>query len=601
MSTTAVERPAVPPALGRTGRWSALGVVATLIGVVQVGWHGWALLGGFFIQDDFLFVARAHTEPLSPGYLLHEHNGHLMPGQFLLVWIVTRLAPLSWPVAIAPIVLMEALSAVLLYLALVRLFGRRWGILVPYVVVLCSPLVFVASMWWAVALQLIPFQLTLFGALYAQAGYLRTGRRLHAYLAMAWVAAALLMWEKSLLAVPVVLGVTLLASPGGLAAAVRRHRWLLPWYGGLVAVYLAAYVVLAGRNDRPFPGLGETLTLSRRLILEAFLPGLLGGPWTVNLFSAQTLTVPPGPVLVVSWALSVLIVTAGVWVGRQRAVGAWLLLAAYLIAACLALAIGRLHFLGAIIGWDYRLIADAVSVAAVCGALAFMTPVTARPQEEEDRPAPAHRPVLLVGVLVVVAAFAAGATVSSGRSVPQMQNPAARAYVERVEASLALEPNLVLYDATVPDTVMIYGFDERDRMASRVLGPLGARFDQPTSDLRMLDSTGTPRPIGLVNVVAAEPGPAQGCGYPIRNSRERVRLKNIAEGPRRVIQIGYYARNPSVGAVSTPTGQYPVEFGASIGYVYVVADGPFEEVLVSAEDNVCITDTLVGAALPHLN
>ena len=597
VSTTAVERPAVPSPAGRAAHWSALGLVAAVIAVVQVGWHAWALASGFFTQDDFLFVARAHTEAPGPGYLLHEHNGHLMPGQFLVVWVVTRLAPLSWPVAIAPIVLAEAASAVLLYLALVRLFGRRWGILVPFVVVLCSPLVFVASMWWAVALQLIPFQLTLFGALYAQAGYLRTGRRADALIALAWVAAGLVMWEKALLAVPVVLGVTLLAWPGGPVDAVRRNRLLLLWYGALVAGYLLLYVVFAGRNDRPFPDFAGTLTLSRRLVFEAFLPGLFGGPWTVNLFSAQNLVVPPGSVLAVSWTLAALVVVAGVLVGRRRAVGAWLLLGLYLVAACVALAIGRLHFLGPIIGWDYRLIADAVPVAAVCGALAFMAPVAGRPEPQRG----STRPLAVVAVLAVVAAFAAGATVSSGRSVPQMQNATAREYVERVAASLELEPDLVLYDATVPEWVMIGAFAERDRMASRVLGPLGARFDQPTDDLRMLDSAGTPRPIGLVDVVAAEPGPAQGCGYPIRNSRERVELTKVVEGQRRVIQIGYYTMRPSNGAVSTPTGQFPVQFGASIGYVFVVADGPFDELLVSAEDNVCITDTLVGYALPHLN
>jgi hypothetical protein len=592
------ERAHERPTAAHARRWSGPTIVAAVLAVAQLCWHAWALAGGFFTQDDYLFIARADTEPLSAGYLLYEHNGHLMPGQFLLVWVVTRLAPLSWPVAIAPIVLIEAASAVLLWLLLVRLFGRRWEILVPFAVVLCSPLVFVASMWWAVALQVIPFQLVLFGALYFQIGYVRDGRRRDAVAALAWTLAGLLMWEKTLLVVPVLLGVTVLAAPAGPLAAVRRHWRLGLAYGGLVAGYLVLYAVVAWRTDRPALDPAQAVTLTRRLIAEALLPSLFGGPWTVNLFSPQTLVVPPAGVLAVAWALTALVVVAGLLVGRRRALGAWLLLAAYLLAASLALAIGRLHFIGPIIGWDYRLIADAVSVAAVCGALAFMAPRSERPPGP-GRPPSGRARLMPVAVLALVAVFVAGATVSSARSVPQMRNEAARDYVERVDAALALEPNLMLYDTPVPDHVMAWLFGDEQRMASRVLGPLGARFDQPTGDLRMLDAAGTPRQIGLVDVVTGRPGPAQGCGYPVGPSGTRIRLTDFTDGPRRVVQLSYYTQRPSAGSVSTPTGQYPVRFDAALGHVYVVTDGPFDELLVSAEDNVCVTGVVVGAPLPR--
>src|SRR5262249_15893342 len=173
------------------------------------------------------------------------YSGHLMPGQFLLVWLLTAVAPMKYTVAVLPVLALQAVGYVLTWKLLVRLYGHRWAILVPYAVVVCSPLVLAATMWWAYALQLIPLELSLPAALYAHVGYLQTGLRRDAVLGLVWTAVGLACWEKALLIAPVVFGVTVVLNPHGgllsrLVVTLRRYRRL--WIG--YAVLDVAYLVL---------------------------------------------------------------------------------------------------------------------------------------------------------------------------------------------------------------------------------------------------------------------------------------------------------------------------------------------------------------------
>ena len=52
---------------------------------------------GYFYWDDLILTGRAGTQSLlSPGYLFDDHDGHVMPGAFLVAGGITRLAPLNW-------------------------------------------------------------------------------------------------------------------------------------------------------------------------------------------------------------------------------------------------------------------------------------------------------------------------------------------------------------------------------------------------------------------------------------------------------------------------------------------------------------------------
>ena len=168
-------------------------------------------------------------------------------------------------------------------------------------------------------------------------------------------------------------------------------------------------------------------------------------------------------------------------------------------------------------------------------------------------------------------------------------------------AAYALEPDLVLYDSPVSPEVLIALFGDQ-ALASRVFAPLGFRFSRPTDELRMLDNSGTPRRIGLVEVVGSRPGPAKDCGYLLQHDTiTRVPLSNRAEGQRRVMEIGYYSQFGSDGQVALPTRDFPVHFEAGAHWLYLVVDGGFDQLLLRAQFPVCVTDVLVGAPLPHPN
>ncbi|HEX2416847.1 MAG TPA: hypothetical protein VHJ83_01810, partial [Micromonosporaceae bacterium] len=104
------------------GRTYPMIIVAVSLATVMTIWHAVVMLRGYFWQDDFLYVYRAATMPLFE-YLGQDYNGHFMPGQFLLAWMVTRWAPLNWEIAVLPLIAVQILGYVLFWRLLVRMFG----------------------------------------------------------------------------------------------------------------------------------------------------------------------------------------------------------------------------------------------------------------------------------------------------------------------------------------------------------------------------------------------------------------------------------------------------------------------------------------------
>jgi hypothetical protein len=198
-------------------------------------------------------------------------------------------------------------------------------------------------------------------------------------------------------------------------------------------------------------------------------------------------------------------------------------------------------------------------------------------------------------------ALVVGAAVTTAQLAPGGEHRQARRYVENARAASAREPDLVLVDEPVPSDVMIWLLGDY-RRASQVLAalPHRPRFDQPTGDLRILDADGVPHQVALVDTVAAPPGPAPRCGYGIHDSRVTVPLSSPAGTGHRVIRIGYYSAKPATGTVRVGTAQFPVRFEGGVHHLFVVADGPIDEVDIGGDPGtaVCVTDLVVGAPVP---
>ena len=72
-------------------------VIAAALLVAAMVVRGLLAFGGYFYWDDLILVGRAGTTDLvSPAFLFDDHDGHVMPGGFLLGGLITRAAPLVW-------------------------------------------------------------------------------------------------------------------------------------------------------------------------------------------------------------------------------------------------------------------------------------------------------------------------------------------------------------------------------------------------------------------------------------------------------------------------------------------------------------------------
>ena len=352
-------------------------VGALLLAVLQTVLRGVLAYRGSFYIDDFGFTGRAARLGLSPHWLFHEYNSHIMPGSFVWVWATTKLAPLSYaPVATVDIVL-QAVIALQFYRLLRDLFGVRPAILVPYAVYLLSPVTLPAFLWWAAALNQLPQQLAIVLALRCHVAYLRTGRVRRGVLGVAAFVFGLAFSEKSLLIVPLVFGTTLLCFTGG--GPVRRswntvvRHWRV-WLAYLVVTlpYAIFYELAVPSPVRALPSGASTLGLVDVSFRDALLPGLLGGPWRWRAIgSAGGLANPPA---VVSWiVLAAVLVFLAVTVARRRgAVFGWALAAGYGALNLALLDVSRATFIGPFIGHEYRYITDVALVATIGGALAMI-------------------------------------------------------------------------------------------------------------------------------------------------------------------------------------------------------------------------------------
>ena len=578
---------------------SPVAVVALLVAAVPFVVHAWAALNGYFGQDDFIFTYRAaHAAPYDLDYLFQVYSGHIQPGAFLYTWAVTAVAPLNFPVAIVPLLVVHALTLWLCWRVLVRLFGSRWAVVVAFAVFACSPLILFPTLWFAYALQLLPVLLGMFGALHAHLRYLHGEGVRHAVHAGLWTLFGLAFYEKAALIPAVLLAVTVLVAPTGqppILWALRRHRWF--WLGNAVVVglFLLLYLTLTDAPGNENPVTSRTvLTFVYRSIVDTLLPGLLGGPLTDGGGGATWQTPPVAVRAGAGLAAVALIALSGVRSGR-RALLPWLFLAAYLAVDLALVASTRLSLFGPVVASDPRYLADSVPVAVLCGAFAFLPPRRVGEPAPDVPPARTNTRVAVAALTVLVVA---GGVASFVRVAPALQFQQAREYVATARAALAEQPGMVLYDTAVPTSIMIDWFIA-DAFTSRVVGlvPESPRFDRPAEEIYQLDGTGTPQPIiNLADTTVALPGPQPDCGYQVSDEVVRIPLEDTVTG-RRIVRIGYFTGDSGEGMVRAGDTRVRVRFTEGLHVLHVVATGAYTHVEVSRNLRlapICVTDVTIG-------
>ena len=569
--------------------------VAVVVGVHFVLW-GIVMLGGWLYWDDFILQGQAARLGLTSDLLLNNHDGHVMPATYLVVWLIQEAAGLNYALVAVTMLLGEVALVVAAVLAFTTLLGRRVETVVALAVLLLAPIMMPALTWWAAALTIVPLATCALFATVTHVRYLQTGSRAALVSTFILVAVALSFFEKSLLIPGWLFLVTVLVDPSpGVWAAARAvviRRWRL-WVGWavFVVIYLAAFAQVAEGRTRLPTGPGQVFDLLVSAIFKTIAPALIGGPlrWTAVDFSASFAD-PPAFMIGIGALVLLVVIYAGVR-GPGPARKAWVVAGVYLLADLASFAVGRLGE-----GSDPGVVQAGRYVATSMIPISIAIGATIAGQRARLT-RPAWRWPLVAGVSAIALAMLIS---TLSYAAIWSKNPA-ETWVGNARSDLAAaEPGVPLLDQDVPDFLLL-PVTHPYNQASWFLAPLRERpgFASSTSALQLLDNRGY-LVAAQVDGAAALPA-AEGCHLVEAGSEVTIPLEHALIPWLHTVALDYRAAGPGLVSVAIGSGE-PVttEVSAGENSVYVRAEGGESSITLGAVDTtVCISAAEVGKVIPR--
>ena len=246
-------------------------------------WRYWTVSSWSWFQDDWIYLTRTTELPFWD-YITQNYNGHVMPAQFVIAWLITKVAPLDYSYAVATTIFFTIASLLAWAAALRTIFGERLAALPAHhsldlaglhanqpVVGCGNPDLPAATVHGTVC--------PVHGALcHAGTRWLDQGRSGLASL-------GLLFWQKALLLLVPIGFVAILVGTGSVQQRLRTVRRILTAVLAITAAYVPAYLLLTRQEDdanttlfKPRE-LGDSLNFFLTGIVDIGIPSLLGGPW----------------------------------------------------------------------------------------------------------------------------------------------------------------------------------------------------------------------------------------------------------------------------------------------------------------------------------
>lgn len=579
---------------------------ALLVVLAATGFRLWALRGTWLFYDDLFLVQQALASSLDASYLVEPYNGHLMPGGRLLIWLNTRSDPWGYTLPVLEMGFFLLLLGLGYLRLLLRLFGARWAVLAPLVLGLLSPILIPASIWWAAAVNQLPMlAATMFATSYV-VDHLRDGRRRSLVLSTLWLVLGLLFVERTLLALLVIWPLALCyfttgTFPERLRQLWTRHRALVLTHGVLVATYLALYLPFAANfnaasiTERPLFGVLSAM------VGTAYAAGFWGGPlaWHVSDVT-QSEADPNQLLLLLGWAVLAGLVVLTVRT-RERALRAWLLPAAALLANAGLIAVSRAIYFGPEIALDYRFQSEAALTTALALALAFI-PVRDAPESSAPRSG-ATAPATAPGVAAICVVFVVLATISTARyPLRNLDETSPRRYLETVADSAERQPGSQFLDLTVPPWIWA-PLAYPTNTYSHVFAPLTDRMDireVTTDDTWLVAPDGRFQRVELTPVRHEQhaPSPTTGCVGQVTSTRQAWPLDGPVVGFGWFLEVTYDADAPTTLTVEVAGLGYDIEVGAGSHTLLMPAAGDeYDSVTLSVADteaDVCLRGLRVG-------
>jgi len=561
--------------------------LALVMIAVSLAWRGWIALQGYFSADDFVFAYLAAVKPLNWAYLMRGHAGHLMPGAFLVTWVMDKVAPLAFPAAVTVTLTLQALTSLALLRLFKLLFGMRAAILLPLAIYLFSPITLEPFVWWAAALNHLPMQLGMVLALDSLLRYHRTGRTRWATATVASFLIALTFFEKALLIVPFLFFFTaFFLTDGsvfrGVGTTLRSHARLWAMLAAMCVGYYTLYRSTANFGFNYHPESSQAAGLVGTMVGTSFVPGLVGGPWNWVVTGGPGGSAnPPDLSRWISWEIVGSAVLVSMLI-RRHAGRAWLLLAGYVALDVGLLTVGRLSWIGPVIGQAYRYVADAVIPASVCIALAFIPMIGERePYTPRWRFAAARLPGLrlltVVAGVIALNLFLLSAGYSTNAYTALWANNPAKPYMSNVRTALQnAKPGTVLLDGPVSD-VVLNGWFFPYTSQSQVFAPIRShvRFGTTTTALYGFDAEGHLVPQVLAGL-STIPGPLPGCGWGVLPDQQTYAFLPLKIPPLPLtVMIAYLAGadTPMTLQLGTTKVTVPLSKGLNDVYFSTVAGG----------------------------
>lgn len=562
--------------------------------------------GGDFYWDDLILVGRAGTQSLlSAQYLFDDHDGHVMPGAFLVAGVITRLAPLEWVGPAISLVVLQLLASAALLRALYVILGWRPVLLIPLTFALFTPLTVPGFAWWAAGLNSLPM-LTALAWVCADAILLvRTGNRRYAVTGILVYVGGLLFFEKSAVIPFVAFAVTaLLAWVTGASVAQVWRRGFRLWIGllAVTAAWIGVYLVVVDQQ-RWSLDLGMTWDLLWRSVTHGIVPGLAGGPWDWQRWApASPWATPSATVMALGWL--VLAAVVAVSLARKQRIGpVWLAAVGYAVACQVPIYLMRSsQFTALELAQTLRYLPDLVVVLALLSAVAFCAPNRASSRRLDASPG---RSVI---VIVVAAAFVGSSLFSTMTFLRVWQDSPVPGYLDNARTGLAsVDPlSAPLLDQEV-DPMIMQRVAAPENLASHMFALLPDRpeFSSATTELRIIDSTGRLRDALVTWVRTIVPGPAPNCGHLVQTEDSEVVMP--LDGPLLpadwTAEINYLANSEGSLTMSLTEGlpvKVPVHPG--LNRVFVRLSGAGDAIRVSANTaalSVCVASGPVGFVAPR--
>lgn len=564
--------------------------------------------GGYFYWDDLILIGRAGTQGLlSPSFLFDDHDGHVMPGAFLLSGAIVRVAPFGWWLAALSLVVLQLLASLALLRAVHTILGWRPVLLIPLTFALFTPLAIPAFAWWAAGLNSLPMIAALAWVCADAVLLIRTGNQRYAVSAVAVYVGGLLFFEKAAVIPFAAFAVAaLLAYVGGDRSAVLTvwRRGIRLWVPALAvtAAWIGVYLLVVDQQ-RWTLDLAMTWDLLARSVTHGIVPGLAGGPWHWQRWAPASPWGTPGvPVMVLGWVS--LAVVFAVSMARKRRIGpVWAVAAGYAVACQVPIYLMRSsRFTALELAQTLRYLPDFVVVAALLMAVAFCAP-----NRDGFRRLNASAARTAV-VVAAVAAFLVSSAYSTATFYRSWRDSPVPAYLANARAGLAearSSSDAPMLDQEV-DPLILQRVAWPENLASHLFALLDDRpeFAPATTDLRMLDRQGRLVDALVTWVRAIRPGPQPQCGYLVQpDFPVRMPLDGPLLPADWTAEINYLANSDgslTMGLTEGPEVKVPVRPGLNRVFVRLVGAG--DTVTVSANTaalSVCISPGPVGFVAPR--